>query len=123
MKHTGFTLVEVVVALGIVAGAMVLLISANHEAMRRSMRAHEQAQLEEAIESKVGELRAGVETRSSGEFPALPGWLWTTTRERAQIEGLTTVDQITLSVTAREKPSDTARIIVILKFAAKGPEK
>lgn len=94
----GFTLIEVLVALGIAAGALVLLMSANHAAMRRTLRAHERIQLEEAIEAKVSELKTGIETGSSGQFTDLPGWTWSLSRSPAQIEGLDTLDEVTLNV-------------------------
>ena len=123
MKRRGFTLVEVVVALGIAAGALVLLISANHEAMRRSMRAHERMLLEDAIEAKAGEIRAGIETQSSGEFTALPGWSWNATREKARIEGFTTLDEITLKAMAPGRLAEPARTMTIFKFVPGAAKK
>lgn len=116
MKRQAFTLVEVVVALGIAAGALVLLISANHAAMQRSMRAHERVQLVDALETKAGEIRSEIETQSSGEFPSLPGWTWNATREKARFEGFTTLDEITLKAMAPGHSSEPARTMTIFKF-------
>jgi prepilin-type N-terminal cleavage/methylation domain-containing protein len=116
MKRQGFTLVEVVVALGIASGALVLLISANQQAMRRSMRAHERVRLEEQLEMKAAEIRSGLETESNGAFAALPGWSWQAAREPAHVEGVSSLDEITIRVLApgNDRP---VRTVAFFQFA------
>lgn len=58
-RLSAFTLVEVIVALGIAATALILLVSANHESLRRSLRAGEGLRLGLALESKLDEIAWG----------------------------------------------------------------
>jgi prepilin-type N-terminal cleavage/methylation domain-containing protein len=109
----GFTLIEVLVALGIAASSLVLLMSANHAAMRRTTRAQERVQLEELIETKVSEIKSGIELGSSGQFANMPELSWTVSRSVAQIEGMTTVDELTLKIfNSTGSPSRTTTFFI-----------
>lgn len=94
----GFTLIEVLVALGIAASSLVLLMSANHAAMRQTIRAQEHLQVDDLIDAKISEIKTGIELGSSGQFADLSGWSWSVSRSKVQIEGLTTLDEISLKV-------------------------
>jgi prepilin-type N-terminal cleavage/methylation domain-containing protein len=122
-RRPGFTLIEVLVALGIAAGALVLLMSANHETMRRTLRAHQHSHIEDLIESKAGEIRAGIEVAPRGTFEGMPDWSWLVSRSPAQIEGLSTVVEVTLTVLAPGGSSNSARKVTFLQCVPKGAPK
>jgi type II secretion system protein I len=91
----GFTLIEVIVALGIAAGALIALLSANNSSLSRSSRSRHDAKLEQALESKLDELRSGTETDSGGELHSCPGWQWRVDRESADVEDIKNLKRIT----------------------------
>jgi len=98
-KHRAFTLIEVLVALGIAAGALMLLLSANRAALRRTLRAQQQIEINELIESKTSEIRSGIENAPSGQFES-SGWSWKASRTPARIEGLQSVEEVSLAIFA-----------------------
>lgn len=109
MKNTslitrGFTLVEVVVALAIAAGALILLLSANQASLQRSVRARQEALLQRLCESKFDECRCGAETRKSGAFDDLPGWTWRFEEEKKNLETLEGLQRLTLKIYPPETP-------------------
>lgn len=108
----GFTLIEVLVALGIAASSLVLLMSANHAAMRQSLRAQEHTRIEDLTEVKASEIKTGIETGLNGQFADMPGWTWAVSRSPAQIEGLTTLDEITLKVFSPSGTSAPAKTTI-----------
>jgi len=75
-EEKGFTLMEVLVALGIAAGALLLVLSANNASLKRSASSREDLRIVRAIESKYEECVLGVESGLSGEFEGLRGWRW-----------------------------------------------
>jgi prepilin-type N-terminal cleavage/methylation domain-containing protein len=97
-NRLGFTLVEVMVALGIAGGALVLLLSANRESLRRSVGSRAQALLEQLAQSKLDELKQDLEKRRSGEFPGLAGYTWDAAEESGAIEGVKELHRIALRV-------------------------
>ncbi len=94
----GFTLVEVMVALGITAGAMILLMSVNRNALQRTLRAQDRIRLEHACESKLDAILCGSETSLNGSLDALPGYSWSVQQEPAGIEGLVNLQRVTVTV-------------------------
>ncbi len=95
-RKRGFTLVEVIVALGIAAGALILLVTANQESLRRSVRSSEDLRLNRLLEAKLDELRLGIERASQGSFEELPGVTWRMERERVREGELEGVERLTL---------------------------
>lgn len=94
----GFTLVEVMVALGIAGGALVLLLSANRESLRRSANSSTQALLDQHAQSKLDELKLELEPRRSGEFHGLAGYSWDSIEEGGAIENIKELRRIVLRV-------------------------
>ena len=94
----GFTLVEVLVALGITATSLILLLSANNESLRRSLRSRHAARLEQLCESKLDEIGGGAERSIHGELTGMPGVTWDVERSRAGVEGLDGLERVTLRV-------------------------
>ena len=93
----GFTLVEVIVALAIAAGALIILLSANNSSLASSTRSRNDAKVHLALESKLDELRAGVETSTGGELAACPSWEWRAERESvAEADDIKHLKRITL---------------------------
>ena len=72
----GFTLIEVLVALAIASGALVLILSANNASLRRSARASVDERLERAAESKLSEWLTGAERTTEGALAGLDGHRW-----------------------------------------------
>jgi len=94
----GFTLVEVMVALGIAAGALVLLLSANRESLRRSVNSRSHARLDQLAQSKLDELRLELEQNRSGGFPELAGYQWDVAEENSGIENVKALKRIELRI-------------------------
>ena len=94
----GFTLVEVMVALGITAGAMILLLSVNRNALQRTLRAQDRIRLEHACESKLDAILCGSETGLNGALDAMPGYSWSVQQEPAGIDGLANLQRVTFTV-------------------------
>ena len=119
----GFTLVEVMVALGIVAGSMILLLSANRNALQRSLRAQDQIRLEHAAESKFDEVLCGSETSQNGSFEGMPGCTWAIQQEPAEIEGLGNLQKVTITVSNPSKGTITKTALHYLALRTNGPAK
>ncbi|MBI3828873.1 MAG: type II secretion system protein [Planctomycetes bacterium] len=119
----GFTLVEVIVALGIAAGALVLLLSANHASLQRSICARATAKIQRLCESKLDELRSGAEVHPSGEFDDLPGWTWRADVEKAQLADLQGLKRLTLKVYSPDAPFKPAETYTILTYDEKAVKK
>jgi prepilin-type N-terminal cleavage/methylation domain-containing protein len=98
LKKGGFTLIEVVVALAIAAGALVLILGANAANLRRSALARSAAELEPKIESKLTEILVKAEKGTRGEIAGLPGWRWESARAIAHVANLKGLRQTNLSV-------------------------
>ncbi|MCZ7648085.1 MAG: hypothetical protein M5U26_22970 [Planctomycetota bacterium] len=101
-RLSAFTLVEVIVALGIAATALILLVSANHESLRRSLRAGEGLRLGLALESKLDEIRLGLEQSGTGPFEGLPGYSWRLERRRETSVALKGLERLTLAALDRQ---------------------
>ena len=98
-KH-GFTLIEVMAALAIAAGSLVLLLMANQACLQRSMHAQLAASIQLEAEFKFDELRCAAETATRGEFAQHPGWQWVLERQKADLSDLQRLEKLTLSVYA-----------------------
>lgn len=97
-NRPGFTLVEVMVALGIAGGALVLLLSANRESLRRSANSSNQALLDQLAQSKLDELKLELDPRRSGELPGLAGYSWDASNENASVENVKELHRVVLRV-------------------------
>lgn len=102
------------VALGITAGAMLLLLSVNRNALQRSLRAQEQMRLEHACESKLDEILSGAETSRNGAL-AISGYTWSLQEDAADLDGLTDLKRVTLLVNS---PSGTTATKTVFHFGS-----
>lgn len=91
----GFTLIEVMVALAVAGGTLVLVLSANAASLRKSAVAGRQARLERAAEGKLAEWCAGIETAREGAFE---GTRWEIRIEADRAGGLKRLQRVTLVV-------------------------
>jgi prepilin-type N-terminal cleavage/methylation domain-containing protein len=94
----GFTLVEVMVALAIAGGSLVLILTANNASLRRSVESNERARVELAAESKLDEILLGMEPGWQGDMPGMPGWRWSLVREPTFALPLKKLRQMTFRV-------------------------
>lgn len=112
----GFTLVEVMVALAIAAGALILLLSANQASLQRSVRSRHEALLQRLCESKFDECRCGAETRKSGAFDELPGWTWRFDEEKKDLEDLEGLQRLIFKVYPPDAPFLARTTFVVYRY-------
>jgi prepilin-type N-terminal cleavage/methylation domain-containing protein len=103
--RSGFTLIEVMVALGVASGAFILLLGANRSALQRSIRARDRIRLEQACESKLDEILSGAETSLSGQLAGRPGYTWHVLQEPAQVDNVTRLMRGTFQVDSPSGPA------------------
>ena len=94
----GFTLIEVLVALAIAGGALVLILSANNASLRRSADARFRIDLERAAETKLSEWIVGAEKDVTGELPSFEGHRWEIRSLAEPVASLRKLRRITLQV-------------------------
>jgi prepilin-type N-terminal cleavage/methylation domain-containing protein len=95
----GFTLVEVLVALAIASGALILILSANGASLRKSVGARLSERLERAAESKFSEWKAGAERATEGSLPGFGGHRWEIRTAREDLAPLRKLLRIRFTVT------------------------
>jgi prepilin-type N-terminal cleavage/methylation domain-containing protein len=95
----GFTLIEVMVALAIAGGALVLLLSANGASLRKSVHARLEERLQRAAESKFAEWRAGVDKSTEGPLQGFDGHRWEVRTAREEVSALKKLIRINFTVT------------------------
>ncbi|HEV3028070.1 MAG TPA: prepilin-type N-terminal cleavage/methylation domain-containing protein [Planctomycetota bacterium] len=95
----GFTLIEVMVALAVAGGALVLVLSANGASLRKSVNARLKERLERAAESKFAEWQIGAERASEGPLPGFDGHRWEVRTAREDIGSLKKLFRTTFTVT------------------------
>lgn len=98
----GFTLIEVIVALAIAAGSLVMLASVGNESLRRDLRARQAALLEQACQNKLAECSCGAEAGREGELSSLPGWRWEVEFEAVSMDEVLGLERVTLRVRSTE---------------------
>jgi prepilin-type N-terminal cleavage/methylation domain-containing protein len=94
----GFTLIEVLVALAVAGGALILILSANNASLRRSVESDERARVERAAESKLEEFAMGREPGWQGNLTGMPGWRWNAVREPSFTVPLKRLKKVTFHV-------------------------
>jgi prepilin-type N-terminal cleavage/methylation domain-containing protein len=75
-RDRGFTLLEVLVALAIAAGALVLVAGAVATSERRSVKAEVEARLEREVESVLSAWTGGLESHYEGKLAGFDGYRW-----------------------------------------------
>ncbi|MGO9108286.1 MAG: prepilin-type N-terminal cleavage/methylation domain-containing protein [Thermoguttaceae bacterium] len=116
MKRPGFTLLEVILALTILAGAMAVLGEVSRLALRNASAARDLARAQLLAESKLAEILAGITSpdpventafdRSSNSLdPSEPGWLYSISSESTDEDGLISVRvTVTRDIPAGQHP-------------------
>jgi prepilin-type N-terminal cleavage/methylation domain-containing protein len=95
----GFTLIEVMVALAVAAGALVLILSANGASLRKSVHARLDERLQRAAESKFSEWLIGAERAGEGPLPGFDGHRWEVRMAREELAPLRRLSRVTFTVT------------------------
>lgn len=98
-RDRGFTLIEVLVALAIAGGALVLILSANGASLRKSVEARLSERLQRAAESKFAEWKSGVERAAEGPLAGFDGHRWEVRTSREDLPPLRKLVRIRFSVT------------------------
>ena len=93
-----FTLVEVLVALAIAGGALILILSANGASLRKSVEARISERLQRAAESKFSEWKAGAERASEGPLAGFADHRWEVRTAREDLAPLRRLTRIHFSV-------------------------
>lgn len=119
----GFTLIEVMVALGIAASALILLLAANRSALQRSLRARDHIQLEQACESKLDEILSGAEPALSGPLQGHPGYAWHLLQEPAEVDNVKNLMRVTFQVDGPSGAPVTRTFLHYGKFQESTPQK
>ena len=124
VKPRGFTLIEVIVALAIASGALILLLMASQACMQRSMRAGLAASIQLAAESKLDEVRSASPEGAAarGDLGGHPGWQWVLERGKAEMAGLEGMQRLTLKV-YEPQASQPYRAFSILAFVPPARKK
>ena len=95
----GFTLIEVLVALAVAGGALVLVLSANGASLRKSVNARLEERLQRAAESKFAEWQIGAERAAEGPLPGFDKHRWEIRTAREDIAPLKKLSRVTFTVT------------------------
>jgi type II secretion system protein I len=113
----GFTLIEVLVALAVAGGALVLVLSANGASLRKSVNARLDERLRRAAESKFSEWQVGAERGAEGPLPGFDGHRWELRTAREESAALKKLTRVTFTVTG---PSGRVLEWSVLRDAAEG---
>jgi type II secretion system protein I len=112
----GFTLMEVIVALGIAATALILLLSSNNESLRRGINARQRETVEWLAESKLNELACGAETSRQGSFAGQPGLAWEASVEPAAVPDVKGLQRLTLKVFNKDSSQQPLKSISVFIY-------
>lgn len=113
----GFTLIEVLVALAIASGALVLVLSANGASLRKSVNARLEERVQRAAESKFAEWQIGAERASEGPLPGFDQHRWEVRTAREDLAPLKKLSRVTFTVTG---PTGTVLEWALLRDAVEG---
>ena len=89
---------EVLVALAIAGGALILILSANGASLRKSVEARIFERLQRAAESKFSEWKAGAERGAEGGLPGFADHRWEVRTAREDLAPLRRLTRIHFSV-------------------------
>ncbi len=122
-RPCGFTLIEVIVALAIAGGSLVLLLSAYQASMFPRINAHRLSQVMRAAETKFDECRCGATEAKEGDLPGNAGWRWrlrVSNEEKLELEGL---KQVLFTVYSPEAPFKPYRTYQAFTYKAPDPNR
>jgi general secretion pathway protein I len=119
----GFTLLEVMAAVAIMATALTVLLVERNVAVRRTARTNDRRIASRLAEEKIHEILLGIEQESAGSFEAYPAFRWSVEEgfESVEREGqeIGTLRRIAVTVTF---PLRTEEDSVTLVAAVRGNE-
>lgn len=80
----GFNLLEVMVAMAILAMAISTLLIVRNNAIKDAGNAIEMNKIRKLLEQQMGKIAAGIETNNNGDFSSLdyPNYIWRATIEK-----------------------------------------
>ncbi len=99
-RDRGFTLLEILVALAIASGSLVLIAAAVSDSLKRSAKAEVDGRLERAAESKLAEWTSGLEAQREGALAGFDGHRWELRTSADTAAGLKQLHRATLAVYA-----------------------
>lgn len=94
-KRSGLSLLEVVLAIAILGGSMVVLTQLINIGHSNAMDARDMSEAQILCDTKISEVTAGIIPSSSvsgADIVEAPGWQYSMTVDKASIEGLLVVD-------------------------------
>jgi prepilin-type N-terminal cleavage/methylation domain-containing protein len=97
-RRGGFTLVEVLVALAIASGALVLILSAATGSLRRTVHAGLSTRLERAAESRLADWQSGADRSTSGPLAGFLDHRWEIRTLPEPVSSLRGLRRVTLAV-------------------------
>ena len=103
MRHRadrGFTLIEVLVALAVASGALVLVLSATSAGFRRGTEARVEDRIRRAAQSKFAEWRIGSEKSTEGRLPGFESYRWEIVQSSERLSSVKALRRATLRVFA-----------------------
>lgn len=122
VRGSGFTLVEVIVALAIAGGALVLLLSANQASLRKSVHATQEAAVLRAAETAFDAYRSGAEDATEGGLMGMPGWTWKVRATKAEIGTVESLQHLTFAVYSPDAPQEPFATFEALRYLPPEPE-
>ena len=128
-NRSGFTLLEVILALTILAGAMAVLGEINRQALQNAAAARDLSRALTLAESKLAEIKAGITSSDSVENQAFdtttesldqggPAWLYSISSQATNEPGLILV-RVTVT---RDQPAAQHPVKFSLVRLAAGPQ-
>jgi len=106
--RSGFTLLEVMAALAIVAIALTVLLVERNVAVQRTSRTNDRRVAMQLAEEKLNELVLGLETGSAGDFEDPPNFRWSAEEKielvdaEGRVEGYLRRIEVTVHFPVRE---------------------
>ncbi|MCK6472725.1 MAG: type II secretion system GspH family protein [Planctomycetes bacterium] len=122
VKRSGFTLIEVIVALAIAGGALVLLLSANQASLRKSVHATQEAAVLRAAETAFDAYRCGDSDATEGGLKGMPGWTWKIRASRAEVGSVENLQRLTFDVYSPDAPQEPFGTYEALRYRPPEPE-
>src|SRR5688572_12315249 len=99
-REGGFTLVEILIALAIASGSLILILSSNVASLKRSVQSRMQERLDRAAESQLAEWLAGIESAREGSLWGFDGHRWEIRSTPNGLSPLRMMKRVTLRVLA-----------------------
>ena len=98
MRQKGFTLIEVVASLAILAIVLSYLLYIYEASADRALANHEKRLASLLCQNKLEEILVGQVTQEEGTFPNHPGFRWKVQKSRRTLYPKVVVEEVTVSV-------------------------